>query len=117
MYPLLIISCSIPLERYPLSRHRFCFFLFLFVVDVVVDADDDMDDDGLLIIMLSTVSIATVTSWVFADVITTDKVIPFLSVSICRLVPNLPLSVGLCPVIASLKVILQIYYQVTASSI
>ena len=61
--------------------------------------------------MLSTVSIAIVTSWVFADVITVDKGIPSLSVSICHLVPNLPLSVGLCPVIAPLKAILQICYQ------
>ena len=44
-----------------MSRHRFC-FLFLFVVVVVVDDVDDDNDDGLLITMLSTVSIATVTS-------------------------------------------------------
>ena len=64
MYPLLIISCSTSLEWYALSRNRFCFlFLFLFVVN-------DDDDDG-------NASITIVTSWVFPDVITTDKSIPF----------------------------------------
>jgi hypothetical protein len=53
--------------------------------------DDDADD--LLITVLSTVSITTVTSWVFADVITADKGIPSLSVRICLLLPNLLLSV------------------------
>jgi hypothetical protein len=48
---------------------------------------DNVDDDGLLITILSIVSIATLTSWVFADVITTDKGIPSLSVRICLLVP------------------------------
>ena len=82
MYPLLMICCSRSFEWYALSRHRFC-FLFL-----SVDNDDnDDDDDCLLIIILSTVSIATVTSWVFADVITADSGIPFLSVRICLLVP------------------------------
>jgi hypothetical protein len=49
-----------------LSRHRFCFiFFFLYVVVVVVDDDDVdvvVDDVCLLITILSTVSIATVTS-------------------------------------------------------
>ena len=62
------------------------------------DDDDDDDDNDLLITMLSIVSIATVTSCVFADVITTDKGIPFLSVRICLLLSNLLLSVGLWPV-------------------
>jgi len=39
-----------------------------------------LDDDALLITLMSTVSIATVTSWVFADVITVDKGIPSLYV-------------------------------------
>ena len=52
-------------------------FLFLyFVTDF---------EDGLLITMLSTVSIATVTSCDFADVITVDSGIPSLSVKICLL--------------------------------
>jgi hypothetical protein len=41
-----------------------------------------------LIIIISKVSIATVTS-VCADVITADRGIPFLSERICFLVPNL----------------------------
>ena len=81
-----------------MSRHRFCFFFWLYF-----GLGDDDDDDCLLITMLSTVSIATLTSWVFADVITTDKGIPSLSVRICLLLPNLLLSVGLCPVFAPLK--------------
>ena len=51
-------------------------------------------------------SIATVTSCIFAEVITIDKGISFLSVRICLLLPNLLLSVGLWPVFFLLKVIL-----------
>jgi hypothetical protein len=57
--------------------------------------DNNYDDNSLLITMLSTVSIATVTSFIFVDVITMDKGIPFLSVRICFFLPNLLLSVGL----------------------
>ena len=99
IYPRLTISCSISLEWYALSRHRFSFFvLFLFCI---VDFEN-----GLLITMVSTVSIATVTSWVFSDVIIADSGIPSLSVRMCLLLPNLLLSVGLWPVFFPLKVIL-----------
>jgi hypothetical protein len=70
-----------------------------------------------LITMLSTVSIATVTSlWVFADVITVDKEIPSLSVvRICLFVPpSLLLSmVGLFRHRLPLKAILSRCYQVS----
>ena len=95
MYPLLVISCSISLEWYALSRHRFCFFFWF-----CFELNDDNGDGGLLITVLSTVSIATVTSWVLADVITVDSGIPSLSVRICLLLPNLLLSVGLWSVFA-----------------
>lgn len=46
--------------------------LFFFSSCFCLDNDDD-DDNSLLITMLSTVSIATVTSCIFADVITIEK--------------------------------------------
>ena len=117
MYPLFTISCSTSLEWYALSRHRFC-FLFLFVVVDVVDVDDDDNDDGLLITMLSTVSIATVTSWVFADVIMTDimEYHLYLLGYVFWFLLIYSLSVGLCPVIAPLKAILLIYYYLEIAS-
>ena len=54
--------------------------------------------DGLLITILSSVFIAAFISCVLAAVITTDSGIPCPSVSTCRFVPNLPLSVGLGPI-------------------
>lgn len=95
-YPLLMISCSIPLELYALSRHRCCSFLFptSFVLG---------DEICLLITALSTTSVTNFISCVLADDMTTERGMPSLSVKICIFVPSLLLSVGLLPVIAPLK--------------
>lgn len=83
----------------PLSRHRFCFFIF-----------------GLLSTALSSVLMAAFMSWVLAAVMTTDNGMPFLSVSRCLFVPNLPLSVGFGPVLSPLMAPWLMRYLETATS-
>lgn len=103
-YSRLISFCSSSTELYPLSRHRCCINLLLFVPRL----DLDVDDLGLLMTVLSTTSVTSFMSWVLAGDITADKGIPFLSVKICLFVPSLLLSVGLFPVLSTLKATLWI---------
>ena len=103
VYLLLKTSRSISGKSYPLSRHRFCLLNFR--------------GRGLLTTMLSSVSTAAFMSCVLAAVMTTDNGTPFWSVSTCLLVPSLPLSVGLAPVLSPLKVPWWMRCQVTAISI
>ena len=58
--------------------------------------------------MYGSISVAPFMSWVLAAVITTDNGMPFLSVNTCLLVPSLPLSVGLGPVLSPLKVLISL---------
>src|SRR5678809_434236 len=110
-YPRLMISCSTALELYALSRHRCCFIVLIFVLRLL----------GVgcccLITALSITSFTAFISCVFADVMTADIGMPFLSVKICLFVPSLLPSVGLLPVIAPLRATLWIYHQGIASSI
>jgi hypothetical protein len=76
----LIISFSIDLELYALSRHR-CYLLivlFVFVLDKKV-----VTAAGSSITALYMATVTVFMSCSLADVITADSGIPFLSVKIC----------------------------------
>ena len=104
------MACCTVLELYALSRHRCCSLLFLDDLHFVDGGDDRLTTT------LSITSVTNFLSWVFADDITTDSGMPFLSVKMCLFVPSLLLSVGLLPVIAPLRATLLICCQWIASS-